>query len=67
MPVTNAAASGEYTAQARQKSPLQRAAELLMQTPNAPLPRPEPFVAPNGNALLDYMKNSPFLRQRRPF
>jgi hypothetical protein len=67
MPATNAGASDGNAAQAHQKSPLQRAAEFLMQTPNAPLPRPQPFVAPNGNALLDYMQNSPFLRQRRPF
>jgi hypothetical protein len=67
MPATNAGASDGNAAQRHEKSPLQRAAALLMQTHIAPLPRPQPFVAPNGNALLDYMQNSPFLRQRRPF
>jgi hypothetical protein len=51
----------------QQKSPLQRLGEALMQTPNAPVAAPHMQLGnPNGNALLEYMQNSPFLRRRRP-
>jgi hypothetical protein len=52
----------------QQKSPLQRLGEALMQTPNAPVaaPRMQPLGNPSGNALLEYMQNSPFLHRRRP-
>jgi len=50
----------------QQKSPLQRLGEALMQTPNAPVAAPHmpPLGNSNGNALLEYMQNSPFLRKR---
>jgi hypothetical protein len=51
----------------QQKSPLQRLGEALMQTPNAPVAAPHMQLGnPSGNALLEYMQNSPFLRKRIP-